>query len=266
MVAGIYLITNKINGHMYIGGSIDITRRFKSHKNCCDIKTSAIDKAINKYGKENFSYQIITELPADWNIIGQHEKYWINFYNTFENKKHYNLTSGGEKNFEVSEESRKKMSENRPDISGKNNPNYGNPSNWSPSQEHKNKISELMKGDKNPTKNPEVAKKISETLTGREFSEKHKKNISKSKTGKCSGKNNPMWGQKHTPEARKKMSENSGVWKNYARIVKSGSRNGKQRYRIQYNGQRIMYSTNKEKLYERWYEKYPDIELIDETI
>lgn len=124
MISGIYLITNKINGHMYVGGSIDITRRFKSHKNCCDIKTSAIDKAINKYGKENFSYQIITELPADWNVIGEHEKYWIRFYNTFKDRKHYNLTGGGDG--VGSGENHPFYGKTRLNFTGENNPNFKN--------------------------------------------------------------------------------------------------------------------------------------------
>lgn len=98
MTSGIYLITNKINGHMYVGGSKDIRKRFLEHKRCTDIKSSAIDRAIKKYGKDNFTYQIITELPPDWDIIGEHEKYWIKFYNTFKDKQHYNLTPGGEGN------------------------------------------------------------------------------------------------------------------------------------------------------------------------
>ena len=96
MTSGIYLITNNINGHMYVGGSVDIKRRFSEHKISKFKKTQRIDRAINKYGADNFTYQIITELPADWKIIGKHEKYWIKFYNTFKDKKHYNLTPGGE--------------------------------------------------------------------------------------------------------------------------------------------------------------------------
>lgn len=98
MISGIYLITNKINGHKYIGGSKDIRRRFNEHKRCSDIESSAIDRAIYKYGADNFSYEIITELPLDWNVIGEHEKYWIKFYNTFKDKQHYNLTPGGDGN------------------------------------------------------------------------------------------------------------------------------------------------------------------------
>lgn len=121
MISGIYLITNKINNHMYVGGSIDIERRFREHKRGADANTQAIDRAILKYGKENFTYQIITELPADWEVITKHEKYWIKFYNTFKNTNHYNLTNGGDF-FIMSPESRRKISES---MKGENNPMYG---------------------------------------------------------------------------------------------------------------------------------------------
>ena len=143
MTSGIYLITNKINNHMYVGGSIDIERRFREHKRGADVDNQAIDRAILKYGKENFTYQIITELPPDWKIISKHEKYWVKFYNTFKNKHHYNLKDGGDSGYEGnthseetrnkmskshignthSEETKKKMSEAH---KGKNHWNYGN--------------------------------------------------------------------------------------------------------------------------------------------
>ena len=52
----IYKITNKINNKIYIGQTNNIKRRFNSHKNN---KRSVISKAINKYGVENFTFEII---------------------------------------------------------------------------------------------------------------------------------------------------------------------------------------------------------------
>ena len=124
MTAGIYLIINKINGHMYIGGSVNIKNRLNQHKVGSDSDTQAIDRAILKYGREKFIYKIIEELPADWDIIGEREKYWISFYNTFENKNHYNLKPGGEKDYNLSDETRQKISKNHADVSGKKNPAY----------------------------------------------------------------------------------------------------------------------------------------------
>ena len=139
MTSGIYLITNKINDHMYVGGSIDIERRFREHKNYKGLKTQAVDRAIKKYGADNFTYQIITELPADWKVIGEHEKYWVKFYNTFKDKQHYNLDEGGRgrSDYTHSNETKMKISKakkgkpnptkgiSRPDMAGENNPFYG---------------------------------------------------------------------------------------------------------------------------------------------
>jgi group I intron endonuclease len=161
MTSGIYLITNKINGHKYAGGSVNIEERIRQHKNYSDIETSAIDKAIKKYGPENFSYQIITELQPDWKIIGEHERYWIKFYNAFEDKNHYNLTEGGGgiSGFKKSPESRKKQSER---MKGENNPFY----NQTHTKKSRKKMSDSKKGKPNPhTK--EQDKKIGDKLRGR---------------------------------------------------------------------------------------------------
>ena len=50
-IIGIYKITNKKNGKMYIGQSNNIKRRFYEH---CRNNEILIDKAIQKYGKEEF--------------------------------------------------------------------------------------------------------------------------------------------------------------------------------------------------------------------
>ena len=161
MVSGVYLITNNINGHMYVGGSVDIQERFRQHKNYNDAEYSAIDKAIKKYGVDNFSYQIVTELPPDWSIIGEHEKYWIKFYNTFHDKKHYNLTEGGGGiiGFKHTPENRKKQSER---MKGVNNPFYGK----SHSYKSIHKIRKAKMNRPNPhTKKKK--KKIGDALRGR---------------------------------------------------------------------------------------------------
>ena len=68
MSAGIYKYTNKINGKVYVGQSINIEKRYEQHlyfaNNISKLlakgqKPLAIDKAINKYGIANFSFEII---------------------------------------------------------------------------------------------------------------------------------------------------------------------------------------------------------------
>ncbi|CAJ0592203.1 unnamed protein product [Cylicocyclus nassatus] len=52
-----------------------------------------IDRAINKYGKDNFTIEIIEDNIND-EILGKREQYWIKYYGTYNNG--YNLTMGGE--------------------------------------------------------------------------------------------------------------------------------------------------------------------------
>lgn len=96
---GIYQIINKINGHSYIGQSINIEKRIKQHfstafntnKNNKEYD-KALYRAIRKYGKENFDIIILEECSQS--SLNDREKYWIDYYNTFNNG--YNETIGGD--------------------------------------------------------------------------------------------------------------------------------------------------------------------------
>lgn len=89
---GIYKIQNKINGKIYIGQSVNITRRLWEHKTFKNAKPENIDYYIQKEGIENFKYDIIEECEKDSLI--EREKYWIQYYDSYNNG--YNQTLGGE--------------------------------------------------------------------------------------------------------------------------------------------------------------------------
>jgi hypothetical protein len=75
IITGIYKITNLINGKFYIGQSIDINYRFYEHIIGVGLNhNSAIDAAIKKYGKENFSYEILEK--CDKADVFERERYW----------------------------------------------------------------------------------------------------------------------------------------------------------------------------------------------
>lgn len=97
-------------------------------------------KAINKYGWNNFTNEIIcsdlVKWEADWV-----EKYLIAYYNTTNQDYGYNLTSGGEgiSGFHHSEETKQKLSEH---FKGCTSWNKGIPC----KEETKRKLSERNKG------------------------------------------------------------------------------------------------------------------------
>lgn len=79
MSIGIYKIENLINGKVYIGQSIHIERRWMEH--CQSSSHSLIGKAIQKYGKENFSFQILEE-TTDLNQLNELESNYIKKFNS----------------------------------------------------------------------------------------------------------------------------------------------------------------------------------------
>lgn len=65
MTSGIYNIINKINGNVYIGSSKNCEKRFKTHKLQLKNNTHhcvALQRAIDKYGLDNFDFVIIKQV------------------------------------------------------------------------------------------------------------------------------------------------------------------------------------------------------------
>lgn len=95
---GIYKITNNINKHCYIGQSIHIEKRWEEHKNKYNWQRESnklLYLAFQKYGLENFTFEIIEECNQEQ--LNIKEQYWIDYYDSYKNG--YNLTCGGETNF-----------------------------------------------------------------------------------------------------------------------------------------------------------------------
>lgn len=93
MVKALYKITNLVNGKAYIGQSIDPKHRFIQHisRSKNDIDNSPLHAAIKKYGRSNFSLEIL-EWTENYN---QREKELIIEYNTLA-PNGYNIALGGE--------------------------------------------------------------------------------------------------------------------------------------------------------------------------
>jgi len=155
----IYKITNTINGKIYIG---------KSEKNNEKYYGSGIliKKSIIKYGKENFSKEILEEFD---NIerLNEREIYWINLLDSRNPKIGYNIAPGGE-GFDIRElpnyqEIKEKMDKS-PHLTKSFLEKYGEERSKEILSRRSKTFKEngKTKGDKNSSKKEEVRKKISE--------------------------------------------------------------------------------------------------------
>lgn len=97
-ISGIYKLTFP-NGKSYIGQSINIKKRVQEHnqrsrKGRVDRDIQLCEKAIAKYGE--IDWFIILEENISENLLDKREKYWIQYYNTLDKNKGYNLLDHGD--------------------------------------------------------------------------------------------------------------------------------------------------------------------------
>ena len=95
----IYKITNLINKKIYIGlSTYDGPHRWDKHRwNATKNAVHHIDRAINKYGENNFRYQVIEKVPFNKGIkfLENREIFYINKFKSTNRKIGYNLSLGG---------------------------------------------------------------------------------------------------------------------------------------------------------------------------
>jgi group I intron endonuclease len=84
----IYKTTNNINGKIYIG------KNKTNNKNYLG-SGIVLNFAIKKYGRENFSKEIIEECET-YQMLNEQETYWISFYDSTNSKIGYNRSKGGD--------------------------------------------------------------------------------------------------------------------------------------------------------------------------
>jgi group I intron endonuclease len=117
---------------------------------------SHLYSSINKYGVENFIFEIIEE--CEYDVLDDRERYWINKLNTLE-PYGYNIKNGGSK------------------LYGKDNPFFGKHH----SEKTKNKISEKNTGRRANDKEREMRRKINKgnnnPFYGRNHTDKTKQKI-----------------------------------------------------------------------------------------
>lgn len=178
----IYLITNTLNGKIYVG------KHSTDNLNDGYMGSGvALHRAYNKYGQEHFSKKILayadTEEKLNW-----FERFYIKKYHA--RTKGYNLTDGGEGTLGLTRTF---------------------------SEEHKRKLSESHKGqtawNKGVQYTEETKRKLSESHKGqiawnkgkkcKQLSEEHKRKISVAIKGRVS----PNKGKHHSEEVKRKISE-----------------------------------------------------------
>lgn len=83
-VCGIYKITDKNTGKVYIGQSVDISNRFKTHIKCgLGIDTppasaNKLYKAMQNSSLQYWTFEVIEKCSSG--KLNEREKYWIDFY------------------------------------------------------------------------------------------------------------------------------------------------------------------------------------------
>ncbi len=185
----IYKQTCLVNQKSYIGKTYrDAETRRREH--LIGKGSKALKEAIEEFGEDNFTFEILHDgiIPE---LLDMYEKEEIAKHDSYHNG--YNDTSGGGGGYEVSDETRRRMSEAK---KGENNHFFGKKH----SDETKQRISEAKKGENNhffgkkhsdETKQrmsannamnrPEARQKVSEATKGKKRSDKARRNISEAR-------------------------------------------------------------------------------------
>jgi len=144
IIYSIYKCVNRSNGKIYIGFDSKWPNRKKIHKSNFKNLDYKFYRAIRKYGWDNFDWELIYQSKEKDHTLKIMEKFFIEEYDSF--NKGYNSTLGGEGVFGL-----------------------------------KRHFSEE---ERNHRKNKMIGNTIAKVNKGRLFTEDHKNNLSKSRSGK----------------------------------------------------------------------------------
>ena len=192
----VYKITNTINNKAYIGISIHEPTQGRIKDHLSGRGNRLIAKAVKKYGKDAFTYEILEENVFDEFLPDLEVAYIANFNTIAPNG--YNLNSGGDHAI-PSVNTRRKMSEAKKGnqhLLGK-----------TPSINTRRKISKANKGEKNhfygKTHSVNARRKMSEAKKGATFSSEHLRKLSDAHKGE----KNHNFGNPFASKHLRKLSE-----------------------------------------------------------
>lgn len=209
----IYLLTNKINNHKYIGKHV--YRHPYKDKGYWASGGEHLKNALKNLGndKSKFEYEILDWVEYDSKYTDEQlsaylahlEEFYIDLFGTFENPEDYNETPGGDSwksgKLNPMYNNHRFAGENHPmyGIKGKNNPRYGTTHTVQSKQKMSEKAKELRdwSGKNNPMYGVHMCGN-SNPFYGRKHTEETKEKIRQANTGKgyrISGKKNGMYGR-----------------------------------------------------------------------
>ena len=177
----IYILKNRLNNKWYIGQSVNpptnSSGRIYKHLNGLSPSCTAIHNAIQKYGKDTFSAEVISYPGVSQPAINAIEKWYIQKYKTI-SPHGYNLRDGGDSGGIPCPESRKKMSEVRKGTRP-----------WNKGKTYNLSEESAARKRKSYTQNREITQDFREKMSA-----------------VTAGEKNGFYGKKHSEESKKKMS------------------------------------------------------------
>jgi group I intron endonuclease len=176
IVSGVYSIKNMLDGKVYIGSTVNLKKRWRSHKYM--LKNNKHDNrhlqfAWNKYGADAFVYSVVEYVALE--VLFVREKYYILFLKSNEDPYGYNIDIPDENGYRICTEETKRLISKA--SKGRVSKLRGRPL----SEEHKKNVSLSHIGKK---MSDEAKKQMSLSQTGRKHSEESKKKISMANLGK----------------------------------------------------------------------------------
>lgn len=177
----VYQAKNDTNNKLYIGITTRrLEERINEHKydsfNRVNSSMTYFHNAIRKYGINHFSFEVLETVYSDNKTelihkLNNLERYYIQKYDTKNKNKGYNLINGGDgiSGYRLTPEHKAIVSKTHKVKSL--------------SDEHKARISEFMRSDKNPNR-------------GKQLNDETKRKLRDANKGKFTGDKNPMYGKK----------------------------------------------------------------------
>lgn len=187
MTLQIYAVINTLNRKVYVGQTKkSLDERWARHK---QLARNGVQRplysAIRKYGEEVFAVCTLERIETPTELDNR-ERYWIAEFEATNREKGYNITDGGGGGDVFSQHP------NKENIRAKYKARR-----WTEDQRHK--FRSTVKGREHGPMDPQRKERIRRTMLER--------GIRPVVFPRFSGEQHPMWGKKHTEEARKKISE-----------------------------------------------------------